>query len=154
MKHPERVEDYLAHIAEARARANSYVQPLQDIHAFEQDQQIQDAVIRNIQIIGEATAQINRMAPEFITQHPELPWSEMRRMRNIVVHNYFAVNLQILWQTVTEDLPKLKQQIDHLLSQQQTERYQGHVPGYDPPQQTESTPDPDAGREPDDELEP
>lgn len=116
MKHPERVADYLAHIAEASGRATSYVQPLQDIHEFEQNQQIQDAVVRNIQIIGEAATQINRMAPEFITQHPELPWSEMRRMRNIVVHSYFAVNLQILWQTVTADLPKLKQQVDHLLT--------------------------------------
>lgn len=118
MKHPERAEDYLAHIAEASTRANSYVQPLPDIYAFEQNQQIQDAVVRNIQIIGEAATQINRMAPEFVAQHPELPWAEMRRMRNIVVHTYFAVNLQILWQTVTEDLPKLKQQIDHLLARQ------------------------------------
>jgi uncharacterized protein with HEPN domain len=117
MKHPERVEDYLGHIAEAVTRATSYVAPLPDIEAFQNNPQVQDAVVRNIQIIGEAANHINRMAPEFIAQHPELPWQQMRRMRNSVVHTYFAVNLQIVWRTVQEDLPKLKQQVDQLLTQ-------------------------------------
>jgi uncharacterized protein with HEPN domain len=154
MKHPERAEDYLAHIVEAIERATGYVAPLQGIEAFRQNPQIQDAVVRNIEIIGEATNQLNRMAPDFIAQHPELPWADMRDMRNMIIHAYFDVDFEIVWQTVTEDLPKLKQQVEHLLSQQQTERYQGHVPGYDPPQQTESTPDLAAGRERDDDLEP
>jgi uncharacterized protein with HEPN domain len=100
MKHPERVEDYLAHIVEAIERATSYVQPLPDRAAFEQNQQVQDAVVRNIEIIGEAANQINRMAPAFIAQHPELPWDDMRDMRNIVIHAYFDVDLEIVWQTV------------------------------------------------------
>jgi uncharacterized protein with HEPN domain len=83
MKHPKRVEDYLGHIAEAIQRATSYVQPLPDRHAFAQNQQVQDAVVRNIEIIGEAVNHINRAAPEFIAQHPELPWQQMRDMRNI-----------------------------------------------------------------------
>ena len=117
MKHPERVEDYLGHIVEAIARATSYVQPLQGIEAFRQNPLVQDGVVRNIEIIGEATTQINRMAPDFIAQHPELPWRKMRNMRNVVIHTYFNVDLKILWQTVTEDLPKLKQQVDHLLTE-------------------------------------
>ena len=71
----------------------------------------------------------------------------MRRMRNIVVHAYFAVNLKILWQTVTEDLPKLKQQVDHLLNQLRptlAERF-GTPP---------TSHDPEPGREPDAEPEP
>jgi hypothetical protein len=98
--------------------------------------------------------QINKTAPEFVAQHSELPWRKMRNMRNVIIHAYFNVDLTTVWHTVQEDLPPLKQQIDHLLSQQQTERYQGHVPGYDPPQQTESTRDPDNNRDRDDELEP
>ena len=117
MKHPERIEDYLEHIAEAIERAHSYVQPLRDIEAFQQNPLVQDGVVRNIEIIGEAVNHINRMAPEFIAQHPELPWADMRDMRNIVVHAYFDVQLQLVWRTVHEDLPKLKQQIDQLLSQ-------------------------------------
>lgn len=70
MKHPERAEDYLGHITEAIARATSYVEPLQDIEAFRQNPLVQDTVVRNIEIIGEATTQMNRMAPEFIAEHP------------------------------------------------------------------------------------
>ena len=83
MKHPERVEDYLGHIAEAIERATSYVQPLPDIDAFRQNPLVQDGVVRNIEIIGEAANHINRVAPEFIAEHPELPWPNMRNMRNI-----------------------------------------------------------------------
>ncbi|MGH7152776.1 MAG: HepT-like ribonuclease domain-containing protein, partial [Acetobacteraceae bacterium] len=64
--HPERVEDYLGHIAEAITRATGYVHPLPNIEAFEKNPQIQDAVVRNIEIIGEAVRHINRVAPGFI----------------------------------------------------------------------------------------
>jgi uncharacterized protein with HEPN domain len=126
VNHPERVEDYLAHVAQAIERARRYVAPLPDLHAFEQNPLVQDAVVRNIEIIGEAANRINRAAPEFVAQHPELPWDDMRGMRNIVIHAYFAVDLQIVWRTVQEDLPKLKQQVDQLL--QQT-GYQPHRDG-------------------------
>jgi hypothetical protein len=59
------------------------------------------------------------MAPEFIAQHPELPWADMRDMRNAVIHAYFNVDLKTVWRTVQEDLPKLKQHVDHLLGQSQ-----------------------------------
>ena len=120
MKHPQRVADYLAHIVEAIARATRYIEPLQDIEAFRQNPQVQDAIVRNIEIVGEAANQIARMAPDFIPQHPELPWRKMRNMRNIVVHAYFNVDLTIVWRTVREDLPRLKQQIDQLLSKAPT----------------------------------
>jgi uncharacterized protein with HEPN domain len=88
---------------------------LPDRHAFEQNPQVQDAVVRNIEIIGEAVNRIYRADPQFIAQHTELPWQQMRDMRNIVIHAYFAVDLQVVWRTVQEDLPKLKRQVDHLL---------------------------------------
>jgi uncharacterized protein with HEPN domain len=68
--HPERVEDYLGHIAEAITRATGYVQPLPNIEAFEKNPQVQDAVVRNIEIIGEAVRHITRTAPGFTDQHP------------------------------------------------------------------------------------
>jgi uncharacterized protein with HEPN domain len=153
MKHPERVEDYLGHIAQAIERATSYVQRLPDCAAFEQNQQVQDAVVRNIEIIGEAANQINRTAPEFVAQHPEVPWADMRDMRNTVIHAYFAVDFEIVWRTVQEDLPKLKEQVNHLLNQRQSDRYREHIPGYDPTQ-TESMHQPDPDLDRDDELEP
>ena len=73
------------------------------IEAFEKNPQVQDTVVRNIEIIGEAANHINRMAPEFIAQHPELPLDDMRDMRNVVIHASFAVDLQVVWRTVQED---------------------------------------------------
>jgi predicted nucleotidyltransferase len=73
MKHPERVEDYLEHITKAIERATRYVQPLPDIDAFRQNPMVQDAVVRNIEIIGEAAIQINRMAPDFIARQGSRP---------------------------------------------------------------------------------
>jgi len=134
MKHPERVGDYLGHMAEAITRATSYVEQLQGIEAFRQNPLVQDGVVRNIEIIGEAANHIARMAPDFIAQHPELPWRKMRNMRNIIIHAYFNVDLTIIWGTVQEDLPPLKQQIDQLLSQ--------HPPTSPPDQQ----PEPDRSR--------
>ena len=115
MKHPERVEDYLEHIGQAIARAIAYVEPLGGVEALRQNQQVQDAVIRNIEIIGEAATRIQKQAPEFLTAHPELPWIEMRGMRNKMIHNYFDVSLTIVWNTIKDNLPRLKQQIDDLL---------------------------------------
>jgi hypothetical protein len=77
----------------------------------------------------------------------------MRDMRNTVIHAYFAVDFEIVWRTVQEDLPKLKEQVDHLLNQRQSDRYHEHIPGYDPPQ-TESMRQPDPDLDRDDELEP
>jgi len=120
MKHPERVEDYLEHIAQAIQRAVDYVERFDSLSAFQQGQLEQDAVIRNIEIIGEAARQIQRQAPEFVAAHPEIPWNDMRDMRNRMIHAYFDVNISIVWNTVKNDLPPLKQQIEQLLSQPPT----------------------------------
>lgn len=58
---------------------------------------------------------INGTAPGFMEQHPEIPWAQMRGMRNVEIHEYFFVDLEIVWTTVKDDLPKLKQRIDALL---------------------------------------
>lgn len=82
MKHPERVEDYLEHIAEAIERATSYLLPLKNTGELQRDQQVQDAIVRNIEIIGEAANKIHKMDIDFASIHPDLPWIEMRGMRN------------------------------------------------------------------------
>lgn len=106
------------HIVVAIERATSYLQDVDNVTALQQNQQIQDAVVRNIEIIGEAANNIQKMAPAFVTDHPQIPWMEMRRMRNKVIHNYFDVDLNVVWNTVKTDLPQLKQQIESLLQKQ------------------------------------
>ena len=86
--------------------------------AFRQSQRDQDAVTRNIEIIGEAARQIQRHAPQFVTAHPELPWIEMRGTRNKMIHDYFDVDVKVVWGTVKQDLPALKKQIERILNEQ------------------------------------
>jgi uncharacterized protein with HEPN domain len=113
--HPERVTDYLEHIADAIDRATRYVGNLGSLAALEQDQQAQDAIVRTIAVIGEAASRIQKVAPAFVAAHPELPWSQMRGIRNKVVHDYFDVAWDVVWDTVKQDLPPLLEQVKSLL---------------------------------------
>lgn len=115
MSHPERVEDYLEHIAAAIERAMRYIGSLDDLAALEQDEKAQDAIVRTLTVIGEAAVRIHKEAPEFVSAHPELPWSQMRGIRNKVVHDYFDVAWDVVWDTVKQDLPPLLKQIESLL---------------------------------------
>jgi uncharacterized protein with HEPN domain len=60
-------------------------------------------------------SKIQNTAPDFIEQHTELPWAQIRGMHNVAIHEYFFVDLEIVWTTVKDDLPKLRQQIAALL---------------------------------------
>ena len=73
----------------------------------------QDAIVRNIEIIGEA---IRNVEDELIQLYPDVPWNEARGMRNILILEYFRVELDEVWKTLNEDLPKLKHQIQLILN--------------------------------------
>jgi uncharacterized protein with HEPN domain len=122
VKHPERAEDYLDHIVEAITRATDYLADVRDFEAFQRDPRTQDAIIRNIEIIGEAVSQVQSSAPDFISSYPDVPWAKMRGMRNVMIHEYFSVNLRIVWATVRDDLPELKQLVEALLVSRRTGR--------------------------------
>ena len=68
-------------------------------------------MIRNIEIIGEASNNIQRVAPEFAAEHDDIPWRVMYTMRNRVTHGYEKVDLEVVWKTVQADLPGLYQQV-------------------------------------------
>jgi uncharacterized protein with HEPN domain len=74
--------------------------------------EIQDAVIRRLEIIGEA---VRRISDPFKKRHSELPWKEMLGLRNFVIHEYEGVNLKVIWDTIRNDLPDLLKQINKLL---------------------------------------
>jgi uncharacterized protein with HEPN domain len=103
-----RIEDIL----DAATRAQRYVGDM-DLAAFEADDRTLDAVSRCFGIIGEAVA---RVPDDVIAAHPEIPWAEMRAMRNVVVHEYFGVTNETLWKTVREDLPPIIGPLRKLLS--------------------------------------
>ena len=106
----QRLADYLHHILEAIDHIHRYVADIDEV-AFLQSNLIQDAVIRNIEIIGEASHNIERQYPEFAQAHPELPLTFAYQMRNAVVHGYFKVDLEIVWQTIHGDLLTLRERV-------------------------------------------
>lgn len=106
----QRLADYLSHILEAIDRIDRYTESLNEA-SFLQNEMVQDAVIRNLEIIGEASHNIDSHYPEFAAMHPELPLAFAYQMRNAVAHGYFKVDLEIVWKTVRNDLPGLSKQI-------------------------------------------
>jgi uncharacterized protein with HEPN domain len=78
---------------------------------FDQNVMIQDAIIRNIEIIGEATKKISK---PFIQSHQEVPWSAMAGMRDKLIHDYLDVDLDVVWKTIEIDLPLLKDLISNI----------------------------------------
>lgn len=79
---------------------------------FSRDEQLIDAVVRNLSIIGEAVKNIPK---EIKAKNPDMAWNEIKGMRNKVVHEYFGIDEEILWKTVQDDLPIFKKQIAKLL---------------------------------------
>lgn len=112
---PQRVPDYLGHILEATQRIERYAAGL-DQDAFLASEIVQDAVIRNLEVIGEASRNIERVHPDYAAAHPELPLTLASDVRNALAHGYFKVDLPIVWKTVQQDLPQLAATVQALLA--------------------------------------
>ncbi len=105
-----RLPDYIDHIQQAAADARSFVEGL-DRDDFLRDKRTQQAVIMSLIIIGEAATKVMDVYSEFAQEHQEVPWRNMRGMRNRIAHGYFDINLDVVWETVQEWLPVLLQQL-------------------------------------------
>lgn len=102
-----RIEDILGAIDLVR----EYTEGM-DRGTFGADRRTVDAVVRNLIIIGEAA---NHVPDEVVAAHPGIPWARMRGMRNLAVHEYFGVDDDVLWDTVTGNLPELEPRLRELL---------------------------------------
>lgn len=114
---PERLPTYLQHILQAIDRIETYTTDL-DESGFIDAQMVQDAVIRNFEIIGEASRNIVRHNPAFATRYPDLPLAVAYEMRNALAHGYSSVDLEIVWRSIGHDLPDLRAQVSVILTEQ------------------------------------
>jgi uncharacterized protein with HEPN domain len=100
----------LSDILESIDRIPRYIEGL-SFDAFSNDQKSIDAVVRNLEIIGEAA---NRLPDDFKEKHPEVEWHKVVGLRNRIIHDYFGIDLKIIWQIIHADLPKLHQKLYRL----------------------------------------
>ena len=110
-----RVLDYLEHIKQAIERIERYTSDIDEV-GFMKNEMAQDAVIRNVEIVGEAANNIMKCDADFAKQHNDVPWAVIYAMRNRVSHGYHTVDLGIVWQSVQTDLPLLGQKVVALLN--------------------------------------
>jgi uncharacterized protein with HEPN domain len=104
----ERLQDIL----EAIAQVERYATPGRD--RFNQDELVQIWIVHHLQIIGEASSKLSK---SFTDQHSEIPWAAVVEFRNILVHEYFRVDLEIVWRIVEHDLPNLKSRVQAFVQQ-------------------------------------
>ena len=104
------MDDYLQHILQAIARVQRYTAGL-SAAGFSVDEKTQDAVLRNIEVMGEAARNVQRHHPDFASAQADIPCGLMVSMRIRLSHGYFAVDTDLVWATVQDDLPILHAQV-------------------------------------------
>ena len=111
---PLRIADYLEHVIEAINSIQEYTAGM-DLAAYMADRKTRDAVIRNLEVIGEACNNLAKNHTEFAAKHSAIPWGFAYEMRNALSPGYFTVDHAIVWQTIQQDLPKLRAQVAGLI---------------------------------------
>lgn len=108
------IQLYLQDISESILAIEEYTQQLDEVK-FNSNRQVQDAVIRRLEIIGEAVKNIDK---HFKDKYPIIEWKEIGGMRDVIAHEYFGVRLDRIWDAIKKDLPYLKEKIRHIIEQE------------------------------------
>jgi len=105
---------YLEHILEAIDKIEIAIQdtPNKDDFLDHENWQTQEVVFRQIEIIGEA---VKRLSSDFREKYSTTPWRQIAGMRDHLIHEYFSINYERVWETIQKDIPKFKQQVEHML---------------------------------------
>ncbi len=103
---------YLKHILDAIERIRRHLKKSSTLEEFERDEKTMDAVLHQLQIIGEAA---KRVKQETKNELSEIPWKDITGTRNVIVHDYFQIEAKIMWDTATKDLDSLFEAITNYL---------------------------------------
>ena len=103
---------YLGHILNCVLKIQEYMKGI-TLEQFINNDEKQDAVVRNFEVIGEATS---RISDEFKIKNNQLPWRKMKAMRNFLIHDYEEVDLKLVWEAIMVDLPELKTNIEKIIN--------------------------------------
>ena len=103
---------FLRHIFDSISAIEDFLKNT-DKKEFDSNLMMQDAVVRRLEIIGEAT---KNLPVGFKQKHKEIPWKDVAGMRDKLTHHYFGINLENVWKVIQEDIPKLKIQIEKILN--------------------------------------
>ena len=106
-------EAYLKHILDAISDVEKFTEGISKEEFYESKEK-QYAVLRALEIIGEAIKNLSR---ELKAKHRVVPWKDIAGMRDKLIHGYFGVNMELVWETVKKDLPELKKEIDNILEE-------------------------------------
>lgn len=110
MSPSESFTDYLDDMLAAIEKAEQFVSGM-NFNEFRDDEKTVYAVIRALEILGEAS---NKIPKSIRQKNPDIPWREMKGMRNKLIHDYMGVNIEVVWKTTKQDLPGLKKEIKKL----------------------------------------
>ena len=113
MREPERDTSRLEHILTAISHVENYIDGITE-EQLRDDMLHLHATIYNVQIIGEA---VYKLTNEYKSSHSETPWRMIEKMRHILVHDYFAVDVDIMWLVIEDDIPVLKQQVEKYIKE-------------------------------------
>ena len=113
-----RAPDYFERLLQACDRILQYTSEITH-DRFMADSMVQDAVLRNIEILGEATRNLLECMPNLLSIFPHIPWMDIYAMRNRVAHGYFFINLELVWTVAVVNIPELRQQIASALREVQ-----------------------------------
>lgn len=102
---------YLYHIIDAIKTIEKYKERFSE-EGFRSDNLVQDGIIRQIEIIGEAS---KRLSPVLRKKYNHIPWKDITGMRDKLIHDYFGVDIEAVWETVCKDIPELKKEIEQIL---------------------------------------
>lgn len=107
---------YLMHIRDSLREIETFIEG-ESYESFLENRMLQNAVMRSFEVVGEAAW---RVSPEFREAHRELPWRSMSDFRNKLIHDYFGLDLEVIWKTATQEAPALLVRIESLIADTET----------------------------------